>query len=201
QVLARLRTLGCPVVMGNADHFLLTGAVQAGGEPASERQLAVRAWQLSKLALDDLTFIEAFAPTVTIPLENNLSLLCFHGSPRSFNELILPHTPDYEVRQMLGDYQEQVLTGGHTHLQQIRRVGDWFFFNPGSVGFAYSPHQAKDEHFRADPWAEYAILTSEQRGLRLEFRRVPFDVEAWVSAIRASGKPDADWQAAMYEER
>ena len=201
QVLARLRRLGCPVVMGNADHFLLTGAVQAGGEPISERQLAVRAWQLSRLTPDDLRFIEAFVPTVTIPLEDNLSLLCFHGSPRSFDDIILPHTPDEQVQQMLGDYQDRVLCGGHTHLQQIRRMGDLFFFNPGSVGFAYSPYQAKDEHFRADPWAEYAILTSEGRLIGLEFRRVPFDVEAWVRAIRESGKPDAEWQAAMYEGR
>src|SRR5947209_20626092 len=69
QVLARLRALACPIVMGNADHFLLTGTVQPGAEPISERQLAVRAWQLAQLTDGDLRFIEAFRPTVTIALE------------------------------------------------------------------------------------------------------------------------------------
>jgi putative phosphoesterase len=201
EVVERLRALACPVVMGNADDFLLTGTVKAGGEPASDRHYAVREWQLAQLSPDDLRFIETFKPTVTLPLREHFSLLCFHGSPASFDDIILPSTPDAEVQRLLGAYQDSVLTGGHTHLQQIRRIGNSFFFNPGSVGFGYSWQQPKDEHFRADPWAEYAILTSEERYLRLEFRRVTFDVDAWVRAIRASGKPDMDWQALMYEGR
>ena len=201
QVLARLRALGCPLVMGNADHMLLTGSVQPDAEPLNERQLAVRAWQLTQLTAADLSFIEGFQPTVTLALENNRSLLCFHGSPQSFDDIILPHTPDADVQRMMGAFHADVLTGGHTHLQQIRRLGDALFFNPGSVGFAYSPQQAKDEHFRADPWLEYAILTAAQGLVNLEFRRVPFDVDAWVHAIHNSGKPDADWQAAMYGRR
>ena len=49
------------------------------------------------------------------------------------------------------------MCGGHTHLQQVRRIGDYFFFNPGSVGVAYNRNQP-EEGFRLDPWAEYAIL-------------------------------------------
>ncbi len=98
---------------------------------------------------------------------------------------------------MLGASGANVLTGGHTHMQQIRRIGDSLFFNPGSVGFAYNPQQSESD-FCADPWAEYAILSYEKQQLGLEFRRVPFAADAWVQAILASGKPDADMQAAMY---
>ena len=52
------------------------------------------------------------------------------------------------------------MCGGHTHLQQIHQLGDTLFFNPGSVGFAYS-HQQPEDHFKASPWAEYAVLTYE----------------------------------------
>jgi len=89
------------------------------------------------------------------------------------------------------------MCGGHTHLQQVRRLGDTLFFNPGSVGFAYSHQQPKDQ-FKADPWAEYAVLTYENGRLGLEFRRVPYSAEAIVQAYLASGRPYADEAAGQY---
>src|SRR5690348_18489666 len=62
----RLRELACPVVMGNADAWMLTG-VATGGEPTTETMERVRQWSLSQLSADDQAFIAAFAPTVTIP--------------------------------------------------------------------------------------------------------------------------------------
>jgi hypothetical protein len=52
EVVARLRTLDCPVVMGNADAWLLTG-LATDAEPTTERQLAVREWQLTRLTTED----------------------------------------------------------------------------------------------------------------------------------------------------
>jgi hypothetical protein len=79
----------------------------------------------------------------------------------------------------------------------VRRLGDGFFFNPGSVGLAYS-HQPEEAGFRADPWAEYAVLTLEPGRLGLEFRRVPFDVSALIHAYRSSGRPYAEDAVAQY---
>jgi putative phosphoesterase len=199
QVVQRLRDLACPVVMGNADAFLLDAQDTRLAESASAEQLAVRAWSLAQLSAADQAFIAAFQPTVEVPLAGGRTLLCFHGSPRSFDEIILPTTPLEEVTQYLGDFSGAVLTGGHTHMQQIRRWGALFFFNPGSVGFAYS-HDQPDDHFRADPWAEYAILTAEDDGrLALEFRRVPFDVAALIQAYETSGRPHIDQALAFYQ--
>ena len=60
---ARLRALNCPVVMGNAEAWLLTGKA-SDAEPTTERQLAVREWQLTRLAPEDRAYIERFQPTV-----------------------------------------------------------------------------------------------------------------------------------------
>ena len=57
EVVARLRTMACPVVMGNADAWLLTGQA-TGAEPTTERQMAVREWQLTRLTPDDRAYIE-----------------------------------------------------------------------------------------------------------------------------------------------
>jgi predicted phosphodiesterase len=200
-VVRRLRRLGCPVVMGNADAWLLSG-VDSGREAIPAERLkkmdAIRGWSLAQLSEDDRAFIGGFKPTVTIPLGNGLDLLCFHGSPVDFDDVILPAMPEDEFQKFLGAYGRNILTGGHTHAQQVRRVGERFFFNPGSVGFAYR-HYQPDGRFQADAWAEYAILTVEQGQTGLEFRRLPFDVDELISIYRASGRPFADEAIAQYK--
>jgi predicted phosphodiesterase len=202
EVVARLRDLACPVVMGNADAWLLTGE-ETGAEPIPAERLRkmgeIRAWSLAQLSDADRDFIARFQPTVALPLAGERGLLCFHGSPASFDEVILPTTPEEELQRMLGAHAPNILTGGHTHMQQIRRIGatDGFFFNPGSVGLAYS-HQQPEDHFRTDPWAEYAILTANPARIGLEFRRVSFNVERLIAVYEASGRPYAGDAIAQY---
>lgn len=201
-VVARLRELACPVVMGNADDWLLTGEDTGAENIPPERRVrmdAVRTWQLTQLSEQDLMFIRAFQPTVRIPLDQERMLLCYHGSPQSFDHVILPQTPDEDVRQFLQPEEQIIYTGGHTHMQFIRHFGRTFHFNPGSVGVAYR-HDQPDDHFRLDPWAEYALLSSLSGNLSLEFRRVPFDVERLVSVYNVSGRPFADLAIAEYGE-
>lgn len=201
QVVQRLRRLNCPVVMGNADAWLLSGE-ETGDEgipPERLRKMGeIRLWSLSQLNEDDQTFISKFQPTITIELEDPLELLCFHGSPTSFDDIILPDAPREVFQKFLGSYSSRILTGGHTHAQQIRRNGDLFFFNPGSVGFAYS-HYQPDGQFHADPWAEYAILTVKSNQTSLEFRRISFDMEKLIRIYREGGRPFADEAIAQYQ--
>jgi putative phosphoesterase len=201
EVVQNLRALDCPVVMGNADAWLLSG-VETGNEDIPPERLqkmeSIRQWSLSQLNEDDREFIADFKPTITIPLEGNLDLLCFHASPVSFDDVILPAAPQEEFQKILGEYSSHILCGGHTHAQQIRRNGGLFFFNPGSVGFAFNANQP-DDSFRYDHWAEYAILTTENSQTNLEFRKIPFDVEKLIHIYRESGRPFADDAIAQYQ--
>ena len=201
QVVQRLRRLNCPVVMGNADAWLISGEETAdeGIPPERLRKMGeIRLWSLSQLTEDDQDFISNFQPTITLHLEDGLDLLCFHGSPTSFDDIILPAAPEEEFQKFLRAYSGQILTGGHTHAQQIRRNGELFFFNPGSVGFAYS-HYQPDGQFYADPWAEYAILTADNGQTSLEFRRIPFDAKELIRIYRESGRPFAEDAIAQYQ--
>jgi len=200
ETVARLRELGCPVVMGNADAWLLTG-VETGAEgPPSEQLRAVREWSLAQLSEADRAFIAGFGPTVELALPGGRPLLCFHGSPHSFDDFIFPETPEDDVQRMLGGFGAAALTGGHTHLQQLRRLDDALFFNPGSVGRAFSRQQPA-ERFHFDPWAEYAVLSLAGRRLSLEFRRAPLDVDALAQVVLRSGMPYAETTAAQYQVR
>jgi diadenosine tetraphosphatase ApaH/serine/threonine PP2A family protein phosphatase len=191
--------------MGNADAWLLTGK-ETGNEVTNEERRrvldAVREWSLAQLSAEDRAFIQGFQPTVEVPLEGEHRLLCFHGSPDSFDDILLPDIPQEALYRALGKYHADALTGGHTHVQQLRRIGEdaRFFFNPGSIGLAYSHHQP-DAGFQADPWAEYAVLASEGERLALEFRRIPYDVAPLVDVYKSSGRPNAEQAVAQYSGR
>ena len=200
EVVQRLRRLGCPVVMGNADAWLLSG-IETGDEGIPRERLKkmeeIRQWSLSKLTDDDRDFISGFQPTITLPLQDGFDLLCFHGSPTSFDDVMVPHDPQEVFDKCLGEYAGHILTGGHTHAQQVRRIGERFFFNPGSVGFAYS-HYQPDGQFHADAWAEYAILTVENGQTSLEFRRLPYNVDQLIDVYKQSGRPFSEEAIAQY---
>jgi predicted phosphodiesterase len=195
EVVARLRERNIPTVMGNADYWLLTDKETSQNEKISEKEMQVRSWSLSKLSKADNDFIRSFEPVISIPLgsDEKKNLVCFHGSPNSFDEVILPTTTDEELGKMISGYDHALLCGGHTHLQQIRGYKTNLFFNPGSVGFAFDRSQKSEETFRADPWAEYAVVSVDAKGnVGIEFRRVPFDVEEWTKVTIESGRPYAD---------
>src|SRR5262245_15772728 len=78
EVVQRLRRLGCPVVMGNADAWMLSGVETAdeGIPPERLKKMGeIRLWSLSQLSEDDRAFISGFQPTITIALDDNLKLL------------------------------------------------------------------------------------------------------------------------------
>ena len=116
-------------------------------------------------------------------------MLAFHGSPGSFEDVILPSTPEEDFRRFLGDPDAPILAGGHTHQQFVRRRGGSTFLNPGSVGLSYD-HATIEDVVRFDPWARMGGRRRERGPASIEFRRAPFDPEGVAEAIEASGLPD-----------
>ena len=145
ECLELVRESGARMVMGNADAFLIDPSLST--EPATERQLEVREWTLEQLPPGSVDFMRSFEPTVELDL-GGLRLLCFHGRPRSYDEPVLPEDPPEPFDGTSAD----VLAGGHVHVQQLRRVGDALYVNPGSIGRGYDHLQPEDD-FRFDPWA------------------------------------------------
>jgi len=193
EVVERLRELGCPVILGNADEEVLARRAE---EP--ERIRVVSEWTAELLGDTGLDFIRSFVPTHELSLGAAGMLLCFHGTPRSFNEVVLPDTPPDELRDRLSGYDAEVMCGGHTHLQWTTTIDNGRrFFNPGSVGLAYNRHMPR-EKFYFPAVAEFAILTVLDADVRLEFCRVPFDLDTLLKAIASSGHPFADQTAARY---
>lgn len=168
QTLERLAALGCATVLGNADAFLLEVPADSP-EPITERQLEKREWTLAQLNGSHLEQIRSFAPVVRRELEG-VSMLFFHGSPRSYDDVLLPELGGEALEPFLG-HDAALLAGGHTHLQWTRRIGDALFVNPGSVGVSYDRH-ADPVALRA--LAEWALVTAVDGDVAVEFRQVAY---------------------------
>ena len=174
--------LGCDVVMGNTDAWLLEPTEESIEDDDTRRIVEIDLWAREQLSAEHFTILARYQPRVELD-----GLLCYHGSPRSNTEALLPTTSDAELARMLAGYERPVMAGAHTHTAMLRRFRQSIVINPGSVGMPFE--QAADETFRNPPWAEYAIVDGGQ----VEFHRVPVDVGAVTEAALASGMPNAGW--------
>jgi predicted phosphodiesterase len=191
QTLDRLAALGCETVLGNADALLLEVPADSP-EPITERLLEVREWTLSRLGPSHLEQIRSFRPVVRRELDG-VALLFFHGSPRSYDDVLLPELGGDALEPFLG-HDAAMLAGGHTHLQWTRRIGGAHYVNPGSVGISYDRHAPEPPNLR--PLAEWALVTVTNGAAGVEFRQVPYAAEDVQAAAKQSGRPSAgDWAA------
>ena len=193
EVIARVRALGCPVVMGNTDAILL--ALQRdestmGDDWSNEAFDQLCANQLTD---DDLAYLRTFQPTISLSLGDYVTLLCYHGSPRSYDERITAETPDAALHEMFAATPAHLYIGGHTHQQMLRRHWDVLVLNPGTVGFVKDAI-APATPIRNPSWAEYAVIAYDGGQLDVSLRRVPFDLDALFAAFDASGIPRAQWR-------
>jgi predicted phosphodiesterase len=168
QTLDRLAALGCDTVLGNADAFLLE-VPTASREPITEAQLAKREWTLSQLSPAHLDQIRAFKPVVHREI-GGVRMLFFHGSPRDYEDVLLPDSPENALAPFVGP-DAALLAGGHTHLQWTRRIGDALYVNPGSVGRSWN-RDTDPPVLRS--LAEWALVTVADGTVAVEFRQVPY---------------------------
>ena len=188
ECLDRLARFGCPIVLGNADAFLID--LDPGVEATTEEQLQVARWSRAQLGPEGIERVRAFESTVRLDLGGGRTLLAMHGSPEAFDEILLPSTPEADVRAAVEDAGADVVAGGHVHMQCTRPIAHRVLLNPGSVGLAYDHEQENDEDAKLSPWAEYAIVDSDAVRVSIELHRVRFDPAAVVKAIERSGRPN-----------
>lgn len=192
ETLDRLRALGCATVLGNADAFLLE-VPENSPEPIDARQLAVRDWTLSRLDESHLEQIRSFEPVVRREIDGLAFLFC-HGSPRSYDDVLLPDSDSAALEPFRED-GVALVAGGHTHLQWTRRIGDTLYVNPGSVGVSYDRH---GDALSLRPLAEWALVTVSDGAVAVEFRQVPYSVDDVLAAATRSARPYADEWAANW---
>jgi putative phosphoesterase len=197
EVVSRLRRLGCPVVMGNHDAALLNPAAAAEYHIADVLWPTLE-WCSGQLDAADMAYLASFKPTIEIALGANLTLTCFHGSPRSPVELVLATTPAAQLETFFAGQTAAVLAGGHSHIQMLRQHLGQLIINPGSVGQPFMRPASPGIVPTLFRWAEYAIVQCVDECLSVELRRVPFDIAAFFAIVAASSLPIKDMVQQQY---
>lgn len=196
EVVSLLRELHWPIVMGNTDDWLLNPVPDPNAEGPTRILEEIELWSAAQLTDEDREFIRTFPGTIEIPLGDREKLLCYHGSPRSFHDEILPSTPTEQLEAWFLGSDAICFAGGHTHERMVRGYWGSTVLNPGSAGLPQIV--GKDGAARNPVWAEYALLDWESGRLNIQLCCEPFSLDALLQSIRASTMPHAaiyaqDW--------
>jgi len=181
-----VRSLACPVVMGNHDHYVSSHQNLADFNPHAA---AVIEWTRQQLSPEEMGFLRDL-PFV----KTTMGITLVHATmdnPEGFGYV-------FDHLQAEANFARQVTPlcfHGHTHCpivyeKQIGAVyridaqdfklpiGRKYFINVGSVG------QPRD----GDPRASYVIYNPKTR--MVHFRRLEYDIAAAQAKIRAAGLPE-----------
>jgi putative phosphoesterase len=199
-VLERLQALNVPVVMGNTDAWLLDPQPHPERDEKTSIVNEIELWGAAQLTAVHRQYLQTFQPTLTISLAEEVELLCFHGSPRSFHDIILATTPDEALAGFFEGYTATIMAGGHTHTQLVRRFRQAWLLNPGSVGMPFESFSTTT--IQRPHVAEYGLISWENGRITIQLRRVPYDTGLVAQITRASGMPHADhWLANWGDKR
>jgi hypothetical protein len=129
EALERLRRLGCAVVRGNADDWLL-GEMPAEADEYGRRLLAIVDWARGLLRDADVAYLESFLRRSNSSSPDHAACFTSTVHRRPTATVCWRRRRRRSSRLFVG---AAVLAGGHTHPQLARRLGGDLFVNPGRV--------------------------------------------------------------------
>lgn len=172
---AWVRAHALATVRGNHDNAVAFGE-DCRSAPAF-RRLAVetRRLTLPMLSRQNLAFLQLL-PTRRSVHVDGVWLELLHAAPGDPLFQYLPASRVDEWTRAAASIRADLILVGHTHLPVILPVGEKRVVNPGSVGLPRD----------GDPRASYAVIEDGEPTLR----RVPYDVDRTIAALRGWGLPD-----------
>jgi putative phosphoesterase len=139
---------------------------------------------IKELSRSDIAYLKSLPKELHLEIAGK-RVLVTHGTPDSVDEHLYPDTPEERLREVAAKASVDVIITGHTHTPMKRQVDGVTFINPGSVG----------RPVEGDPKAEYAAVSFNP--LKVEFRRVSYDVEALADRMRRKGLPESQVQVIL----
>lgn len=106
-----------------------------------------------------------------------LFLRATHGSPRHYREGYDDHQSLDVLTEIASDYPARLLVGSHTHRPFMYGLENSLFFNSGAVG---AP-------FNGDTRAQYIVIEAGENHVQVDFRQVPYNLEAALRDFQTSG--------------
>ena len=182
----KIRSIGCPVVVGNHDFYVSSRQNLDDFNPAAA---AVVQWTRIQLADEEVSWLRSLPFTHT-----QMGVTLVHSTmdnPENFGYVF----DNLQAEANFLNQKTPVCFHGHTHCPMIYEksmngvfridaqdftlpMGRKYFINVGSVG------QPRD----GDPRATYVIF--DPKGRTVRYRRLVYDIEAAQERIRLAGLPE-----------
>ncbi len=173
---------GIEGVQGNYDETVAHDREHCGckAEDPVQEEMANRsfAWTKEHASQKTKEFMGKLPPEITFTVHGRKVAL-FHATPRKNNLYWYEDRPEKFFHEMAEKVDADILIYGHTHKPYRKDQAGKIFINAGSVG------KPKD----GDPRACVALIDMTVEAVKVEFLRVPYDVEKAAQAIVASGLP------------
>jgi len=178
EVLQRLQDLGCWMIRGNNENYMLRYASSDAPDWwYTCKQFGFIRWTFENLSKEALDFIESLPEQRTLEFDHMDSIQVVHGSPRSADEHLYPGYSLEPLKIALSKTEEPVLVCGHTHIPWKVRENGRLAFNPGAV--CGSINGNTDAH--------YALLTWDSNHWEVEHHSTPYDLDQLRKDYRDSG--------------
>lgn len=190
ETVALLREQRIPGIAGNYDSTIATSYKHCGcrAETAHQEELSHISydWTRSRVSEETRKYLASLPFRIDLrPLGGHVSgptVTLVHGNQSLNTVYVTEDRPDTFLEKMgrdLGSRAGDVVCFGHTHKPWHRVVGGIHFINTGSVG------RPKDCDWRAG----YVLLSAGLAEIKVEFVRVPYDIDRVVNAILESDLP------------
>jgi putative phosphoesterase len=181
QVVRQLRAAEALSVLGNYDAKVLAFEANKDNWRLTKRpeKFLAFAWAHQQLSPESRSHLRSLPTQLRLTVAGQRILLT-HGSPAAADEALTPSTPEHRLQQLARDAHADLVACGHSHQPFARRVSGVLFVNPGSVGRPEG----------GDPRANWALLEIEPRQLSVHLRRIAYDLDQTVQAIRNLGLPE-----------
>ena len=193
EVLECLQAERIPVVMGNYDDGTAFDRDECGCAYIDPTEKALGdqsfAWTKAHTTAANKGWMRSLPSEIRFESDGHRFLLV-HGSPRRMNEYLYEDKPDATFARIAAGAAADVIGCGHTHRPYVKDVQATRFINDGSAG------KPKD----GDPRAGWALVETASDAIRVDFRRVEYDVEAAARAIEVSDLPH-EFAAQLREAR
>ncbi len=173
---------GIEGVQGNYDEAVANDREHCGckaEEPLQEEMAHLSFVWTKKHASSKSKVYMKNLPTEIAFNAGNRKVRLFHATPKQNNLYWYEDRPEKFFREMAEKVEADIMIYGHTHKPYWKEINGKFFINAGSVG------KPKD----GDPRACVTSVEIMQNSVKIEFLRIPYDVEKIVAAIRDSGLP------------
>jgi putative phosphoesterase len=182
-------------VRGNTDRYVVTGdrppptigAIQSDPGLAEKVVEIAHSFAWTQGYVTGTGWLDWLAQ---LPLEQRMTLpdgtrlLGVHAAPGLDDSTgVRPDLSVAELRKLVANCAADVVCVGHVHWPGDRRVDETRIVNLGSVSNPLAP----------DLRASYVLLEASNSGYRLQHRRVEYDRQAVIEAVRRSRHPAGDF--------